>query len=114
MRDAPSVPIVARLVEHGAVLRAFDPEGMQQARPLLPAAVAYCEDALDAVSGADALVVATEWNEFRALSPERLKQVMRGTVVVDLRNIYDPVAMQAAGLVYHGLGRPRPREGTAG
>ena len=105
MRDAPSVPIVARLVEHGAVLRAFDPEGMQQARSLLPAAVVYCEDALDAVSGADALVVATEWNQFRALSPERLKQAMRGTVVVDLRNIYDPQPMQAAGLVYHGLGR---------
>jgi UDPglucose 6-dehydrogenase len=106
MRDAPAVPIVAGLVEEGAVVRAFDPEGMQQARPLLPAAVLYCSDALDAVAGADALVVATEWNQFRALSPERLKQAMRGAVVVDLRNIYDPVAMGAAGLVYHGLGRP--------
>jgi UDPglucose 6-dehydrogenase len=113
MRDAPSVPIVARLDEHGAVVRAFDPEGMQQARPLLPAAVIYCADALDAVEGADALVVVTEWNQFRALSPQRLKRAMRGVVVVDLRNIYDPAAMQAAGLVYHGLGRPRLREAPA-
>ncbi len=108
MRDAPSLPIVNRLAEDGALIRAFDPEGMEQARPLLPASVAYCRDALDAAQGADALVLATEWNEFRALAPERLRQAMRGTVLIDLRNVYDPAAMRAAGFAYHGVGRPAP------
>lgn len=106
MREAPSVPIVSRLVEDGAIVRAFDPEGMEQARPMLPAAVTYCHDAMDAVTGADALVLITEWNGFRAIAPERLRAVMRGTVVVDLRNVYDPVAMRAAGLAYQSIGRP--------
>jgi UDPglucose 6-dehydrogenase len=106
MRDAPSVPIVARLAEDGAVVRAYDPEGMEQARPLLPSSVVYCRDAMDALSGADALVLVTEWNEFRALAPERLRAAMRGAVVVDLRNVYDPEAMRAAGFAYHCIGRP--------
>ena len=109
MRDSPSLPIVARLVEDGAVVQAFDPEGMAQARPLLPQGVRYCRDAMDAVTGADALVVVTEWNEFRALSPERLKAAMRGDVVVDLRNVYDPAGMTAAGFAYHGIGRAAAR-----
>lgn len=107
MRDAPSIPIVSRLVEDGAIVRAYDPEGVQQARAVLPQAVTYCSDALDAADGADALVVVTEWNEFRALAPERLKSAMRGTVIVDLRNIYDPVAIGAAGFTYHSIGRPK-------
>jgi UDPglucose 6-dehydrogenase len=106
MRDAPSVPIIARLAQDGAVIRAYDPEGMEQARPLLPGSVAYCSDAMDAITGADALVLVTEWNEFRALAPERLRAAMRGAVVVDLRNVYDPAAMRAAGFAYHGVGRP--------
>jgi UDPglucose 6-dehydrogenase len=106
MRDAPSIPIVHRLLEAGASIRAYDPEGMEQARPHLPAGVIYCRDAIDAATGADALVVATEWNEFRALAPARLREAMRGRIVIDLRNIYDPVAMQEAGLVYHCVGRP--------
>src|SRR5580692_6959513 len=69
MRDAPSLSIVARLVGDGARIRAFDPEGMQQAEPLLPEGITYCRDAFDAARGADALVLITEWNEFRALSP---------------------------------------------
>ncbi len=106
MRDAPSIPIVGRLVEDGAVVRAFDPEGMAQARPLLPANVVYCRDALDAAQGADLMVVATEWNEFRALAPERLKEVMRGDLIVDLRNLYEPATMKAAGFRYQSIGRP--------
>ncbi len=109
MRDAPSVPIVARLVGDGAAVRVFDPEGMDQAVPLLPRSVAYCQNALEAASGADALVLVTEWNEFRALAPERLAAAMRGQVVVDLRNVYDPPAMRAAGFDYHCIGRPRAR-----
>ena len=106
MRDAPSVPIICRLAEEGALIRAFDPVAMDQARPLLPAAgVAYCQDAYDAAEGADALVVVTEWNEFRALSPTRVRDAMRGRVVVDLRNVFDPVAVSQAGLAYQGVGR---------
>ncbi len=107
MRDAPSLSIVARLVGDGANIRAFDPEGMQQARPVLPECVTYCRDAFDAAQDADALVLITEWNEFRALNPTRLRETMRGCVVVDLRNVYDPTAMQQAGFDYHCIGRPR-------
>ena len=106
MREAPSVPMIWRLAEDGAAIRAFDPEGMDQARPLLPESVTFCRDAPDAAAGADALVLVTEWNEFRALAPERLAATMRGRVLVDLRNVYDPVAMRAAGFAYHGIGRP--------
>jgi UDPglucose 6-dehydrogenase len=106
MRDAPSLSIVARLAGDGAIIRAFDPEGMQQARPLLPPDVTYCRDAFDAAKGADALVLITEWNEFRALSPTRLRNRMHGNVLVDLRNVYDPVAMRQAGFDYHCVGRP--------
>ncbi len=105
MRDAPSLSIVARLAGDGAMIRAFDPEGMQQAKPLLPGNVTYCHDAFDAAQGADALVVITEWNEFRALSPTRLRDAMRGKVLVDLRNVYDPIAMRQAGFRYHCVGR---------
>jgi UDPglucose 6-dehydrogenase len=105
MRDSPAIPIVARLAEDGAAVRAFDPEGMEAARPLLPPGIAYCRDALDAAQGADALVLVTEWNQFRALSPSRLAAAMRGRVLVDLRNVYDPAEMRAAGFAYHGIGR---------
>ena len=112
MRDAPSIPIVHRLVENGAEVRAFDPAGMEAARPHLPSrGVAYCTDALDAAAGADVLLVLTEWNEFRALSPSRLRALMRGRVVIDLRNIYDPAAMAAAGMAYSSIGRPRSHPG---
>ena len=106
MRDSPAISIIARLAGDGATIRAFDPEGMEQARAVLPPDVVYCRDAPDAATGADALVVITEWNEFRALSPMRLRDAMRGQVLVDLRNVYDPVAMRQAGFVYHGIGRP--------
>ncbi len=106
MRDAPSIPIVGRLVEDGAQIRAFDPAGMEQARPMLPPSVTYCKDALDAARGADLLVVATEWNEFRAIAPERLREAMRGELIVDLRNMYEKASMEAAGFRYHSIGRP--------
>ena len=105
MRDSPSLPIVSRLTGEGAQVRAYDPAGMEQARELLGEGVTYCKDAIDAATGADALVVVTEWNEFRALAPERLRSAMRGNVVVDLRNIYDPEAMHAAGFDYRSIGR---------
>jgi UDPglucose 6-dehydrogenase len=108
MRDAPSIPIVSRLVEDGAELHVFDPEGMDQARPHLPPEVIYATDPIEAVTGADALVVVTEWNLFRAVAPLRLKALMRGSVIVDLRNIFDPAAIRAAGFAYHAIGRALP------
>ncbi|MGI4976388.1 MAG: UDP-glucose dehydrogenase family protein [Janthinobacterium lividum] len=105
MRDAPSLPIVGRLVEAGARVRVFDPVGMEAARAMLPPEVAYCTGALDAAQGADALVVVTEWGEFRALAPAALAAAMAGRVVVDLRNVFDPQALRAAGFEYTGIGR---------
>jgi UDPglucose 6-dehydrogenase len=106
MRDAPSIPIVGRLVEDGATVRAFDPEGMEQAKPMLPPSVIYCRSALDAAQDADLLVVVTEWNEFRAIEPQRLREAMRGGLVIDLRNLYEPAAMRGAGFIYCSIGRP--------
>ena len=114
MRDAPSTPIVHRLIENGAHVRAYDPVGMEAARAVMPqgpqaARMTYCTDALDAARGADALILVTEWNEFRAISPSRLKELMKGRVIVDLRNVYDPAAMAEAGMDYSSIGRPPAR-----
>ena len=106
MRDAPSLPIIHRLAEGGAVVRTFDPVGMEHARAMLPSGVVFCADAYDAAMGADVLVIVTEWNDFRALAPARLKQLMQGNLVMDLRNVFDPRAMEEAGLDYRGIGRP--------
>lgn len=106
MREASSLPIIARLVEAGALIRAFDPEGMAAARPLLPRSVQYASSAFDAVTGSDALVVLTEWNEFRALAPNNLRKLMTGRIVADFRNIWDPSAMREAGFAYNSIGRP--------
>jgi UDPglucose 6-dehydrogenase len=105
MRDAPSLVVVPRLVEAGATIRAYDPQGAH-ARQMMPSGVVFAPSALDAVEGADAVVLLTEWNEFRALSPERLKKAMRGDVVLDLRNAWDPAAFREAGFRYHSIGRP--------
>jgi UDPglucose 6-dehydrogenase len=106
MRDAPALAMLPRLVAAGARVRAYDPAAMANARPLLPAAVDYAGSALEAADGADALVLLTEWNEFRALGPERLRVAMAGNVLVDLRNVYEPEAMREAGFRYHAVGRP--------
>lgn len=105
MRDAPSLPIVHRLIEEGATIRAFDPEGMGPARPMLPDSVMFCRDANDALEGANAVVLITEWNDFRAIAPEKFARTLSDGVVVDLRNVFDPVAMRAAGLRYFAVGR---------
>jgi UDPglucose 6-dehydrogenase len=106
MRDAPSLSIVAGLIAAGASVRVFDPEGMDEAKKLIhPDGVEWCEDAYDAASGADALTIITEWNEFRALDIDRLKDLMTAPVMVDLRNIYNPDEMRAAGFDYTSVGR---------
>jgi UDPglucose 6-dehydrogenase len=106
MREAPSRVVIPQLMEAGAAVSVFDPAGMEQAKSTLPAGIRYATGGLDAAMGADAVVLLTEWNEFRALSADRLKEVMRGDVLFDFRNIYDPAAMRAAGFQYHSIGRP--------
>ncbi|MDP6786560.1 MAG: UDP-glucose/GDP-mannose dehydrogenase family protein [Rhodospirillales bacterium] len=105
MRDAPSLDIIPALQAAGATLRVFDPEAMDEARSLIDG-VEWCADAYDTMEGADALAILTEWNAFRALDVERMKSLMRGNVMVDLRNIYNPVDMAAAGMRYSSIGRP--------
>ena len=111
MRDAPSLDIVPALIEVGATVRAFDPEGMEQAAPLLPG-VDWCTSAYEAMTGADVVAILTEWNEFRGLDVERIKEIMKAPVMVDLRNVYNPTDMVAAGFRYSSVGRPLDRPGA--
>ena len=112
MRDAPSLVIVPALQAAGARIRAYDPEGMKgEARHLLPG-IEFCASATDAMQGADAMALLTEWNEFRALDPARIRQLLRTPVVVDLRNVYSPADMIAAGIDYRSIGRPTTARGA--
>jgi UDPglucose 6-dehydrogenase len=104
MRDAPSLDIIPALHRAGATVRAFDPAGMDQAKELLNGVV-WCDDAYETMADADALAILTEWNEFRALDLERVKSLLKSPVMVDLRNIYDPMAMAEAGFCYTSVGR---------
>ena len=113
MRDSPSLDIVPALLAAGATVRAYDPEGMTEAAKLLPG-VQWCPDAAAALTGADAVALLTEWNEFRALDTGRMRRLMRGNVVVDLRNVYSPGDMAAAGFEYSSIGRPRRPLANAG
>ena len=104
MRDSPSLAILPRLAAAGATIRAFDPEGMDEAKKLMPGLV-YCGDAYETMEGADALVLLTEWNAFRALDLARVHSLLANPLVIDLRNVYDPSEMTAAGLSYVSVGR---------
>jgi UDPglucose 6-dehydrogenase len=104
MRDSPSLDIIPALQAAGATIRAFDPEGMKEAAKLMQN-VAFCANAYDAMQDADALVIITEWNEFRALDLARVKSLLRTPTVIDLRDIYDPKDMSAAGFYYVSIGR---------
>lgn len=105
MRDAPSLVILPMLQERGAAIRVYDPQGRHHGEPLLPGVV-WCESMMEAVDGADVIVVLTEWNEFRAANLSAMRERMRGNVLVDLRNIYRPELAAAAGLSYVSVGRP--------
>ncbi|HEX8651826.1 MAG TPA: UDP-glucose/GDP-mannose dehydrogenase family protein [Pyrinomonadaceae bacterium] len=104
MRDAPSIDIVRALVDGGATVRAYDPVAMREAAKTLPD-ISYVEDEYAAVTGADALVFMTEWNQFRALNMERVRGLMRAPRIADLRNIYEPEALRELGFDYVGVGR---------
>jgi len=107
MREAPSLQILPALIGAGARVRAYDPEGMEQATPLLPG-VEWCQNAYEAMTGADAVAILTEWNEFRGLQVKRMKEIMKSPVLIDLRNIYNPADMTAVGFRYSSVGRPDP------
>jgi UDPglucose 6-dehydrogenase len=105
MREAPSLVLIPALQQAGAVVRAHDPQGMEQAKPLLPG-VRFCDNPYEAAEGADVLVIVTEWDAYRALDLDRVRQTMKSAVVVDLRNIYRPEEMAARGFRYTSIGRP--------
>src|SRR5690606_20816545 len=105
MREAPALTILPQLVEKGARIRAHDPKGMAEAQRQLPASITFCDDIHQACEGADAVVLLTEWNVYRGLDLQELRKGMAGNVFIDLRNVYEPAAMQAAGFDYHCVGR---------
>lgn len=104
MRDAPSLAIVASLAGDGAQVHAYDPESMEQARPLMPD-VTFHDDAYSAIEGADALAIVTEWDAFRALDLDRVKNTLKAPVIIDLRNIYRPADIRKRGFTYVSVGR---------
>ena len=106
MRDAPALAILPVLLEKGARVRAHDPEGMEEAKKLLPEGIEYADGPYHAVEGADAVVLMTEWNAYRGLDLERIKSLMSGKIFVDLRNVYEPEHMREAGFDYTCVGRP--------
>ena len=107
MRDSPSLDIIPALREAGATIKAYDPEGMDEARELLPD-VNWCDSAYETMEGADAVALLTEWNEFRGLDLERVKSLLSAPFMIDLRNVYNPEEMIAAGFIYSCVGRGTP------
>jgi UDPglucose 6-dehydrogenase len=108
IRESPALPIVQSLLDRGAQVRAYDPEAMEACRPLFPS-LTFCAGPYETAEGADALVIITEWNEFRKLELDRLHELLRQPLVIDLRNLYEPGKMATAGFRYISIGRP---EGT--
>jgi UDPglucose 6-dehydrogenase len=104
MRDSPAIAVAQTLMDAGVAVAAYDPEGMEQARPLLPD-VTMCASAYEAIEGADVVVIVTEWDAFRALDLKRVKELANAPVMVDLRNVYKPEDMRAAGFEYVSVGR---------
>jgi UDPglucose 6-dehydrogenase len=105
MREAPAIAIIEQLLERGATVRAYDPEAMPTARRLFGDRITLCEKSYDALGGADALTIVTEWNEFREPNFARMLELMRRPVVFDGRNIYSPEHMRALGFTYVSIGR---------
>jgi UDPglucose 6-dehydrogenase len=105
MRDSPALSILPPMIEKGAIVRAHDPQGMHEARNMLPSEVQYCDDLYAVSEGADVVVVLTEWNAYRGLDLVRIKNAMRGNAFVDLRNIYERATVEALGFEYYCVGR---------
>jgi UDPglucose 6-dehydrogenase len=105
MREAPAVTILPALLEKGASIRAHDPKGMEEARKFLPPEVKYATSAYDACENADAVILMTEWNQYRALDLERIGKIVKSRIFIDLRNVYEPEKMRSLGFQYTGVGR---------
>jgi UDPglucose 6-dehydrogenase len=105
MRDAPSLAILPPLIDKGAKIKAHDPEGIKEAKQLLPEKINYCENVYDTFAGADAVVLMTEWNQYRGLDLSCVKRLMRGNVFIDLRNVYEHGVMSTNGFEYFCVGR---------
>ena len=105
MRESPAVSILPALLEKGATIRAHDPQGMEEAKKYLPKGIHYVADAYEACTGADAVVLMTEWNQYRALDIDRIASLLNEKIFVDLRNVYDPDTMKDKGFAYVGVGR---------
>jgi UDPglucose 6-dehydrogenase len=105
MREAPSVVLIERLLGSGAKIAVHDPEAMSEARKIFGNRVTYHKVNYDALEGADALVIVTEWNEFRRPDFERMKRLLKSPVIFDGRNVYEPAQMAALGFTYHSMGR---------
>lgn len=109
MRESPSIDIIAALQAKGARVRVYDPAGMDEAKKVI-SDVDWCPDAYEAIKGSDVIALVTEWNEFRSLNLDRIKELMSSPVMVDLRNVYDPEEMIGKGFDYHSIGRPTADE----
>ena len=105
IRESPAIDIVRELIGEGALIKAYDPVGMENAKKVLPEGVTYSKDSYGAAEGADALVIITEWNQFRKLDMERIKGLMKSPRLVDLRNVYGPEEMRKLGIEYSSVGR---------
>ena len=105
MREAPAIPIIERLLARGATVRAYDPAAAPVAQRIFDGRIALCEKSYDALAGADALAIVTEWNEFREPDFEKMRALLRAPVVFDGRNIYSPEHMRALGFTYFSIGR---------
>jgi len=104
LRDSPALMIAEHVMKEGGTVRAYDPEGLKESMVALPEMVG-CEDAYDVAKGADALVLVTEWNQFRNLDFEQLKTLLRSPILIDLRNVYDPERVASYGFYYVSVGR---------
>jgi len=105
MREAPALTILPKLLENGALVRAHDPQGMREAKSLLPDSIEYFDDIYDTIKGVDAVILLTEWNAYRGLDLEHIRGIMKGNVFLDLRNVYEREQMTKAGFDYYCVGR---------
>jgi UDPglucose 6-dehydrogenase len=105
MRDSPTIPLINGLRARGATVVAYDPQAKENAKIYFDESPEYADDAYSTAEGADALVIATEWNEFRALNLGKIRKALKAPVIVDLRNVYDPARMRAEGFSYTSVGR---------
>jgi UDPglucose 6-dehydrogenase len=105
MRDAPSLDLARWLIERGVKVKGYDPVSMTAAGPLMPRDVKFAEDPYDLADGCDAIILVTEWNEFKQLDFDRIRQSMKTPILIDGRNVHEPETMRALGFAYRGVGR---------